>query len=75
MAIDGVSRELVEKANAGVYVEPENIQEFNSILRDCMNHKELLLSQGLNGFNYAKANFDRQALAAKYLESIEKLFN
>ncbi len=29
MAIDGVSRELVEEAQCGVYVEPENIDEYN----------------------------------------------
>ena len=28
MAIDGVSRELVEKANCGIYVEPENEVEY-----------------------------------------------
>src|SRR5690606_5598267 len=34
MAIDGVSRELVEAAGAGSYVEPENTGEYNRIIRE-----------------------------------------
>src|SRR6202000_2067297 len=34
MAIDGVSRELVEAAGAGTYVEPENTGEYNRVIRE-----------------------------------------
>jgi len=75
MAIDGVSRKLVELADAGSYVEPENIHEFNRIIRKYIANPELLKSQGMNGYNYAKANFDRKLLAERYIDSIQKLIH
>lgn len=75
MAIDGVSRELVEHADAGSYVEPENIHEFNHIIRKYLADPLLLESQGNNGYEYAKANFDRMVLAERYIDSIEKLIH
>lgn len=70
MLIDGVSRELVEEANAGVYVEPENPEEFAKVILEYMNDKEKIRQQGENGFKFAKSNFDRKILAKRYLEQI-----
>ncbi|MEI2275630.1 glycosyltransferase family 4 protein [Sphingobacterium sp. ML3W] len=72
MAIDGVSRELVEEAQAGEYVEPENPIEFNRIIRAYMQDPERLKREGENGYEYAKVNFDRELLANKYLDEIAK---
>jgi len=73
MAIDGVSRELVEKAKAGVYVEPENTQAYDSIIRDYLSDQERLFREGENGYVYAKQNFDREVLAEKYLNYISQV--
>lgn len=73
MAIDGVSRKLVEDANAGCFVEPENAESFNSVIRNYIQNPTLLKQQGENGYNYAKENFDREKLAVKYLKEIQKL--
>lgn len=73
MAIDGVSRELVEEAKAGIYVEPENANEYNRIIRLYLADKERLTREGENGYNYAKENFDRKVLADCYLEKIKGL--
>lgn len=71
MLIDGVSRELVEEADAGIYVEPENPEEFaKNILTYQYDHKRIY-KQGENGYRYAKSNFDRIILAQKYLEYIK----
>jgi glycosyltransferase involved in cell wall biosynthesis len=75
MAIDGVSRELVESARAGVYVEPENTEEYNRVIRSYLANPEVLHHEGENGYQYAKENFDRDVLARKYLNSIEKFVN
>ncbi|WP_298741174.1 glycosyltransferase family 4 protein [uncultured Chitinophaga sp.] len=72
MAIDGVSRELVETAAAGAYVEPENIAAFNRIIREYLQNPQRLRQEGENGFRYARANFDRQVLAARYLEHLQQ---
>jgi glycosyltransferase involved in cell wall biosynthesis len=73
MAIDGVSRELIETAQAGTYVEPENIQEYNRIIRSYLSDPERILREGSNGYAYAKENFDREVLAIKYLKAIKEL--
>jgi len=75
MAIDGVSRELVEDARAGVYVEPENADEYNKVIREYLNDEARLQEEGENGYQYAKMNFDRECLAKEYLESIKRIIN
>ena len=42
MAIDGVSRQLVEDAQCGVYVEPENIEEYDKNIRMYLNDTDRL---------------------------------
>lgn len=73
MAIDGVSRDLVEKAEAGTYVEPENASEYNRIIRSYLIDPDLLIQQGRNGYKYAKENFDRKVLAERYIKEIQRI--
>lgn len=73
MAIDGVSRALVEEAGAGTYVEPENTQAYNTIIREYLAHPERLQTEGLSGYEFAKNNFDREILAKKYIDYISKI--
>lgn len=73
MAIDGVSRELVEDANAGTYVEPENADEYNRIIREYLANPGRIKIEGENGYKFAKNNFDRKVLAERYLKSISNL--
>lgn len=71
MAIDGVSRELVEAAGAGCYVEPENTAEYNRVIREYLSDPARLVREGESGYKFAKENFDREVLAKKYLEHIK----
>ena len=73
MLIDGVSRDLVEKANCGLYAEPENINEIVSKVKIYLENSYLLNKQGLNGYLYAKDNFDRSVLSNKYLDELIKM--
>jgi len=75
MAIDGVSRDLVEAAKAGTYVEPENPQEYSRVIREYLSDPQRLIREGENGYRFAKDNFDRQILSKKYLNYIEKIAN
>jgi glycosyltransferase involved in cell wall biosynthesis len=72
MAIDGVSRELIEEAGCGSYVEPENAMEYSRVIREYIHHPERLQSEGENGYKYAKGHFDREVLAKRYLELIKE---
>lgn len=71
MAIDGVSRELLEDAQAGTYVEPENISEYNRIIREYLAEPSRIEREGESGYRYARENFDREVLAKKYLNYIQ----
>lgn len=73
MAIDGVSRELLEDAEAGAYAEPENPEAIKQAILNYVNNPDLIKTHGENGYKYAKENFDRNKLAKKYINSIEKI--
>lgn len=72
LLIDGVSRELIEEANCGVYAEPENIIEIVEKAKECLSDPDLLNRMGESGFRYAKEHFDRGQLAKKYLQEISR---
>lgn len=71
MLIDGVSRQLVEEAECGLYAEPENIDDMSSKIEILLNNLSLCETMGTRGYAYAKANFDRQVLAKKYVSEIQ----
>lgn len=73
MAIDGLSRELIETAKAGIFVEPENRTDFAEKVRYCIKNKDLLPEMGLNGYHFAKRYFDREVLAKDYLKYLERV--
>ncbi|MCK4662707.1 MAG: glycosyltransferase family 4 protein [Bacteroidales bacterium] len=75
LAIDGVSRKLIEDAECGFYVEPENINYIVNGIKTAMIDKNKLLLMGVNGYNYAKKYFDRTVLSNKYLQSLELVVN
>jgi len=66
LAIDGVIREVVEKANAGIFVEPGNSTSLaNAALRIKANSNEAH-QLGENGQSYVNENFHRGKLAEKF---------
>lgn len=73
LCIDGVSRELVEKAQCGTFAEPERPEHIAQQIRAYLHNKERIIEEGENGYLYAKANFDRQVLASTYLGFIDKI--
>jgi glycosyltransferase involved in cell wall biosynthesis len=73
MAIDGVSRELVETANAGIFIEPENPEDFAKKIRIYLDNPNLVKRQGENGYKYAKQYFDRTVLAKQYLIEMQRI--
>jgi glycosyltransferase involved in cell wall biosynthesis len=72
LAIDGVSRDLVEKAQCGFFIEPENPQDWaNKIEKILAMSRDDHTAMGNNGYNYALEHFDRTLLAKKYIAIIE----
>jgi glycosyltransferase involved in cell wall biosynthesis len=73
MAIDGVSRELVEEADCGIFVEPENPDDFSQKVLYYKNNPDIAKKQGVNGYDFARKSFDRKSLAKKYVKALEEL--
>jgi glycosyltransferase involved in cell wall biosynthesis len=73
MLIDGVSKKLVEDANCGLYIEPEDVLKFEKGIRFYLQNKNLLVEHGLNGYNYAKKHFDRDLISQYYLEQLQNI--
>jgi glycosyltransferase involved in cell wall biosynthesis len=73
MVIDGISRQLVEEAKAGLFVEPENPGDFASKVRWMMENRVEARQMGMNGFYFAKENMHRSVLAGKYIDRLQKL--
>ena len=73
LVIDGVSRELVDKAKCGYFAEPENAFDISIKARQLSTLTKYDLDEmGENGYRYAKANFDRAELSKRYIDEIER---
>lgn len=72
LAIEGVSKDLVETANCGVCVIPEDANSIANGIKTYKEQKMLHKEHGQNGYEYAKIHFDRQKLAVDYIEHIKK---
>ena len=75
MLIDGISRELVEDAKCGIYVEPEDINSFVEKIKFYKNNRIVIQMHGENGYNYAKLHFDRDKLANDYINILNNHLN
>jgi glycosyltransferase involved in cell wall biosynthesis len=73
MLIDGVSRELVEEAKAGFYVEPENADALCTTIDQYLADPLLRQVQGDAGYLFAKEKFDRTVLANQYLQHLKNV--
>jgi len=74
LAIDGVSRQLINDAKCGVYVEPENSDAIVSGAKILASKSTAEIKQmGTAGYAFAKAHFDREVLAKKYIKKINSI--
>jgi glycosyltransferase involved in cell wall biosynthesis len=76
LAIDGVSRDLVEKADCGFFLEPENPEDWAEKFEKIFKlSPERLKQMGANGYEHARVYFDRTELANDYIELIRSKLN
>jgi glycosyltransferase involved in cell wall biosynthesis len=73
LGIDGVSRELIEQAECGIFAEPEDGKQLADALLTYSKDPERCEKDGLAGYNYARAKFDRAVLADVYLKELERV--
>jgi len=74
--IDGITKELIQKADCGFYSEPENLNSFIKTIEKFISiDKKELDKLGENGYNYVKENFNREILSKDYLKIIKQVTN
>lgn len=73
LAIDGVIREVVEAARAGIPVPPGDAQALANAIRNLAGHRQMGRQLGLNGRRYVETHFHRAILAAKMSQLMESL--
>ena len=74
LLIDGVSRQLVENAQCGVFAQPENSSDIAKKMTYLSKlDKSSLVKMGSNGLSYAIENFDREKLADDYISKLESI--
>jgi glycosyltransferase involved in cell wall biosynthesis len=73
LAIDGVIREVVEEARAGIFVTPGNPHALAEAVQQLAEDPQACQAMGTRGRSYVESNFNRDDLAAQLLELCEEL--
>ncbi|MCB0323545.1 MAG: glycosyltransferase family 4 protein [Bdellovibrionales bacterium] len=73
LGVDGESRALLERAEAGIYVEPENPAALAEAVSNLARNPALGPTFGARGRAFVERFFDRQSLALRYLELLEQV--
>lgn len=74
LVIDGVIRELVEQAGAGIFVEPGNPQALASAVRQLMKNPGDAEKMGRAGRLYIENKFSRTQIASQFNLLLESLW-
>jgi len=73
LGVDGLARRVVQEANAGIVVEPENPTELAQAITALAADGELRAVLGRNGRYYVSQNFTRRHTAEAYMRVLQKL--
>jgi glycosyltransferase involved in cell wall biosynthesis len=73
LSIDGESRQVLERAQAGVFVEPESVEAMAEAIRTLSTDRERCREYGANGRCFVERYYSRQAQARQLVELLETL--
>jgi glycosyltransferase involved in cell wall biosynthesis len=73
LGVDGQARQIVEGADAGIAIEPENADALVHAIQELAADRQLGMALGANGREYILKNFSRDRTAGKYIDAIQKL--
>ena len=75
LGVEGESCEIIEEADSGRCIEPENSRQLAQRVLELYNNRELCGALGVNGRKYVSAHFDRLTLARRYASILESCIN
>src|SRR5713226_1752041 len=73
LGVDGQARKIIEEAEAGIFVEPENSVDLAKAISRLAANSGLCDLLGRNGRQYILKHFSRQEKAAAYVRVLEEL--
>ena len=73
VAVDGQARRIVEDANAGIFVEPEDSGALIQAIQELADSPEKGRKMGASGRQYIVSRLSRRKTAADYIEVLERL--
>jgi glycosyltransferase involved in cell wall biosynthesis len=71
LGVDGETKEIIEEADCGVCIEPENHHQLAEAVLALSNDPTLLQRLGRNGKTTVKGCYDREKLAGEYLQVLQ----
>lgn len=73
LGVDGEARRLLDRARAGIAIEPENVAQLVAAIRDLQHDPPRCLAFGRNGREFVSREFFRERLAKEYAAVLERL--
>ncbi|MBI3663815.1 MAG: glycosyltransferase family 4 protein [Acidobacteria bacterium] len=73
LGVDGEARALLERACAGLVIQPESAEQLAAAIRRLQGEPALARQLGENGREFVRREFRRESLAARYLELLERV--
>jgi putative colanic acid biosynthesis glycosyltransferase WcaI len=73
LGVDGQARELMEEANAGIFVEPENADALSHAILQLAADPPMRHAMGANGRRYILERLSRGKTALDYLQVLEEI--
>ena len=75
LGVDGQARQIIEDAEAGLVIEPENSAALVAAINQLSADRALGASLGQKGRQYILQHFSRGRTAEKYIEVLQRLVN
>ena len=73
LGVDGLAHDILENAQAGTYVEPENVAALTEAVTSLASSPTQCTTLGLNGRKHILAHFSRKMTAQKYISVLERV--
>ncbi len=73
LSMEGEARKVLERAQAGVYVEPESPQGLAQAIQALSKTPDRCRSHGKNGRQFVEAHYSRQAQARRLADLLKSL--
>ena len=74
LAIDGAMREVIEKAQGGIFVSPGDSRKLSEAILYYYNNRNEMINHGKQARKYVIENFDRKIITGKFANYLESLF-